>query len=272
MHILSWPQEYNKFGLAIKSKLNPRHSISLAPEDFSRAKKLHEAERIEWLDENTVFRALVYSLLTRSTSYNGQSTILDRLCDENLTNADAISSKGDLSKVVTGILYHNQLAQNILTLSREWWPKEASGFVEDLKVDAIDGRKKGFQIRDQLVNTCPGMGYKCSSLFLRMNGYSTTVPLDRWAIRFIRDVIGIRIPQIYDKRKTIHRGNKYSRSPTPAQYKRYEARFSHFAKQLDMEPAALQMVLYTHRTGWNDEPHPFLKRSGIAADVISDMI
>jgi len=92
-----------------------------------------------------------------------------------------------------------------------------------------------------------------------MAGYLDAVPLDRWALRFLRDTAGHKIHQQYDKKKVKYDGNNYTRGLRTPDYMKYENAFSDFANDLEIAPAALQMLVYVHRTGWDHERHPFME-------------
>ena len=58
-----WTPKYEEKGLIIRSRKNEMHSVSFSPYDFSRARRLYEAEGIDPFNNHEVFRGIVYSIL-----------------------------------------------------------------------------------------------------------------------------------------------------------------------------------------------------------------
>ena len=90
-----------------------------------------------------------------------------------------------------------------------------------------------------------------------MCGYLDAVPMDRHAIRFLRDVAGQGVDEKYDKGR-VRRNGAFTRGLRGKGYGKYEQKFSEFAQGLGITPAALQMLIYVQKTGWDGERHPFL--------------
>ena len=127
-----WPPKYEEKGLIIRSRKNEMHSVSFSPYDFSRARRLYEAEGIDPFNNHEVFRGIVYSILTRSTSYRGQSDILRKFQQEGLISPESLASRKDLSGIVRGVLYHNQLASNLGIFAKDERAEHQKIFFEQL--------------------------------------------------------------------------------------------------------------------------------------------
>ena len=252
-----WHPKYEGQGLLIEPVKKKGERATFTPADFRRARALFTAEEIDIENPDSVFRGMVYALLTRSSSYDRQDQILTRFHSDGLDSAKAIAARGDLMDYTRGVTYPQRLADDITAFAREWWPNLSGAFISCLRTD-LEKQKRDY-MRDQLTRDCPGLGNKCASLLLRMAGYLDAVPLDRWALRFLRDTAGHKIHQQYDKKKVKYDGNNYTRGLRTPDYMKYENAFSDFANDLEIAPAALQMLVYVHRTGWDHERHPFME-------------
>jgi len=256
-----WPFNYETDGLVIGPVKQRGSQVSFSPEDFARTRKLFLAETVDVTSSQAIFRGLVYSMLTRSTSYSGQSRILTLFHSQGLDSPDTIAGREDLSQIIKiGASYPNRLASSLGDFAGEWWPSESERFIDGLRADSESGRNGMGSLRKDLCTTCPGFGHKCSSLFLRMCGYLSAVPLDRHGIRFLRDVACKPVHIKYDKRRVRYDNkNKYTRGIRGKDYELYERRFSDFADEFKITPAVLQMLVYVHRTKWDHERHPFMQ-------------
>ena len=81
-----------------------------------------------------------------------------------------------------------------------------------------------------------GVGYKFSSLFLRMSGYENIVPIDTWATKYIES-----------------RGFKYRNEKSGLkfyQYIEYEKKLTKEAKKFNVSPALFQATIYTKFSTW----------------------
>jgi thermostable 8-oxoguanine DNA glycosylase len=248
-----WPGSYEQTGVVIPAQRGSK--LELTAEDFLRARRLHGAEQIAVTDSQELFRGAIYCMLTRGTTYSAQERMLDELVAKDLVTPESFARKRSVSAIVKGVQYPNKLSAHLLSFAKEYWPQHGEQLQTRLEEDTDQSQWQS--IRSELVDTCPGIGYKCASLLLRMCGYTEPVPLDRWGLRFLRDTVGHPVLEEHDKGK-VKNGKNYTRSPRPAQYLAYENAFSSFARSAQIEPAALQMVLYARHTNWDYARHPFL--------------
>ena len=116
----------------------------------------------------------------------------------------------------------------------------------------------GPELRMELLNRIYGVGFKLTSLFFRVHGYEDIVPLDAWAINYVRSrgCVNDGIPPI-DKwaEHYVQKNGRIVHSPnsggvTVKQGLAYEKVLTHYARTFRASPALFQATIYARWSTW----------------------
>ncbi len=208
------------------------NKLNLSSKDFENAWKLYEAEKINPLTRENMFKGIVYSILSSRENYQKQMMVFNRLMDHGLDNPESIlGNEKKLRGIVRKSGFHNQKIDAIYRLSQAW-PK--SNLPEDILEDSENGRKKGFELRERIDKEVYGMGYKCASLFLRMCDYLDLAIIDRHVLEGIEELASdFELPKDYK-----------IRGISDKKYLEIEEIIAKLAKENDIETAIMSMFFY----------------------------
>ncbi|MBU0461403.1 MAG: hypothetical protein KJ574_02330 [Nanoarchaeota archaeon] len=211
--------------------------LYLHEEDFNLADRIYQEERISPLTSENMFLRAIYCILSAAEHFSKQKLVYEGLINAGLTTPEQIAlHPGLLSDIVSKARYPNSKERAIAGLA-QWWPE--TDLPARIIADVSDSQQKEFELRNGLAKECPGMWYKCASLFMRMCGYRNVVPVDLWAMRFLRDKgFDIRIP------------SDQTSGLTKKEYMEYEQAFARVASEFGIPPAHFQLLLYAKFSTW----------------------
>ena len=161
----------------------------LKKHDWKKATEIYQKEIIPRpLDKQNMFLAGTYSILSAAQDYQNQIKGFKKMLDFNLsTPQDIIDDKDKLRHILRTVRYPNQKTKRIHNLATLFLDDNFDIF-EKIIEDSNNGREYEFELRDEVAKTVPGLGIKCSSLFLIKCGYNNVVPIDTWMFKFLRDM------------------------------------------------------------------------------------
>ena len=208
------------------------NNLNLSPEDFENAWKLYEAEKINPLTRENMFKGGIYSILSSRENYQKQMIVFNRLMNNGLDNPESILRDDKrLRNIVRKSGFYNQKIEAIYRLSHAW-PK--SNLPEEILKDSENGRKKGFDLRERIDREVYGMGYKCASLFLRMCDYLDLAIIDRHVLEGIEELASdFELPKDYK-----------IRGISDKKYLEIEEIIAKLAKENNVETAIMSMFFY----------------------------
>lgn len=159
----------------------------LSSGDFENAWKLYEAEKINPLTRENMFKGMIYSILSPRENYQKQMIVFNRLMDYGLDNPESIlGNEKRLRNIVGRSRYYNQKREAIYRLSQAW---SKSNLPEEILKDSENGRKNGLGLRKRIDKEIYGMGYKTTSLFLRMCDYLDLAIIDMHVLRGLESIV-----------------------------------------------------------------------------------
>lgn len=214
--------------------------LVLTEKDFEDAWKLYEAEKIDPITKENMFRGIIYCMLSSGgENYQKQMMVYNRLLRSGLDNPDAICHGEDkLMEIVGKSIYPNMKIIDIYRLALNW---PTLDIPYRILVDREHGMDNGFDIRELIVENVSGMGYKCSSLFLRMCGYLDLATIDRWALRMLHSLdYDVKLPE----------SNKKGRGIAKKEYLELEEIIRGLANEYGIEIAIFQMAVYFKYSSW----------------------
>jgi thermostable 8-oxoguanine DNA glycosylase len=216
-----------------------KNELILTKEDFKNTKILFEQEKISPINEETMFRAGLYCILSAAEQYKRQIQFYNTLLKENLDTPKNIrDSRQTLAEVLRNTRFPNTKTKRVYDFAL-WWPK--SNLPRKLVEDIDNGRQYEFPLRNRLAEEAPGIWYKGASLFMIKCGYENVVPLDIWVIRVLKNLgYNIEVPD-YKKRS----------GPKPKEYLKNEQQFIKIAKEQGVSTALLQFALWSRYSTWN---------------------
>ena len=204
----------------------------LTKKDFENARILYEEELISPINEENMFRAGVYCILSAAEKYQKHRSIFERLLEERLdTPEEIIHNRERLREAVKRARFPNIKAGRIYRFAA-WWRE--SDLPRKIMEDIDSGRENEFKLRNHLAEEAPGMWYKGASYFMVKCGYENVVPIDLWVMRFLKDMgYGVKIPDY-----------RTQSGPKPKEYIEYEKIISDIAKEYGVSPALFQFALW----------------------------
>lgn len=210
----------------------------LTDEDFKNARILYEEEKIHPVNEENMFRAGLYCILSSAENFKKQKSIYDEFLETKLDRPESI--KGDKEKfkqIIKKTRFPNRKEKYVWSFA-VWWPE--SDIPRKILDDIGDGREKEYEIRNEFAENAPGISYKCSSLFMIKCGYENVVPLDVWILRFLHDRgHDVKVPDY----KTVS-------GVTDKEYLKYEKIVCEIAEELEISPALFQCALWSKYSTW----------------------
>jgi len=210
--------------------------INLTEKDFEYAKILYEGEKIHPVNEENMFRAALYCVLSAAEKYKKHREVYETLLEAKLDTPKKIkANKEKLRNLIRKIRFPNLKTERIYNFAL-WWLE--SSLPREILEDIESGRRRGFELRNRLAEEAPGIGYKGASLFMVKCGYQDVVPIDIHMMRFLYSLgFDIEIPDY--RRKS---------GPSPKVYLEYERIISEIAKKFDITPALFQFTVWHKST------------------------
>lgn len=165
-------------------------NYGLNEKDIRAGRQILEDERLESFEENNLYRAAIYSILSPAEKSSSLKAGYKNFFKNYNTSEDVLTaSEEDIEKVlnvdrgVNGISTSKQKATRVKDFT-EYWIN--SDLPDILKWDIKNGRTKWLGIRKKL-SEAPGLGPKTSSLFLMKIGYGNVIPIDKWEMNFLKN-------------------------------------------------------------------------------------
>ncbi|MEM5791111.1 MAG: hypothetical protein QXP77_03650 [Candidatus Aenigmatarchaeota archaeon] len=206
--------------------------IYLTKEDFEDGKKLMDEERMHLITYENMFTAGLYCILSAAENHSKHISIYNRLIENLSTPQKILENKEMLKEIVSDARFPNIKTERIYYFA-SWWLK--TFLPEKILKDINLGRKKEFDLRNELAENCPGISYKGASLFMVKCGYENVVPIDLWMLRFLERLgYSVEIPD-YKKKS----------GPKPKEYLEYEKIISEIAREFKVSPSLFQLTVWS---------------------------
>lgn len=216
-------------------------SWDITKKDVEAAQFLYDREKIDPLTDKNMFEGALYSLLTSGENYQNLIKRMDQLKRFKLNTPQGIQNSGkDLTMILSKVRFPNRKERVVRELA-DWWITTDIG--KRIRKDVSGKKEEEFELRNELARKGPGLGYKCSSLFMRMCGYENIVPLDIWALRFLAQKgDSVRIPD-----------HKTEQGIKKKEYIEWEEIFSNYAREKGISPSWFQLALWCKVSVWTRE-------------------
>ena len=207
--------------------------------DFKNARILLEEEKIFPVNEENMFRAGIYCIISAADKYQKHKVVYNKLLEGELDTPKNIEeNKERFKEIVKKTRFPNTKIDRIFKFAR-WWSE--SDLAREIIEDINKCREKEFKLRNQIAEETPGLWYKGASLFMIKCGYENVVPIDLWMLRYLKDMgYDVAIPD-YKKQS----------GPKPKEYLEYEKHFQETAGEHEVSPALLQFAIWSKRSTWN---------------------
>jgi endonuclease III len=225
--------------------------INLTEKDFEMGALILEKEKIDQPTREKIFPAVIYWILSSSQDHEKQAEAFSKMKYWGLLEPEAIlndSRPKNLESILKRVRFSNQKKERIVNFAKFWTEPESRGdrkVIDELVEDISNGHEYGFQIRDEVANTFPGIGPKCASCLLIALGYHYVVPVDVHMLKFL-DGLGydVKLPDY----KTIGgmRGGVYHL---------YEGILCNLARLYEVTPALFQASVWGKRSNYSGMYH-----------------
>lgn len=194
-------------------------------EDYSKCVTVNHVENLH-------FTVLLYSILSHRETFDKHKKQFNDFLIADLNTADKIlANKEAAEKILEKYGFSSHKKKAVISIAENWNRLDITN-----KMKRDKKKKKGFEIREELVENMHGVGYKFASLFIRMSGYENIVPVDTWAIQYV------------ESRGFVNRSEKSGL--TPKQYLAYEKKIIAYAKKFGVSPALFQATIYAKFSTW----------------------
>jgi len=211
--------------------------------DLENGLKVYLEEKVNHLDEHSLFSSFIYSILSAAENYKKLKKLEAQLKEIGITPPKNVGEieivAGKLESVVKKSRFPNRKIRRIRKFLR-WWCNSNLPF-EILK-DSKTKRERGEELRELLVKECPGIGYKTASLLLVKLGYLNLVPIDVWSMRFLKaNGHSVKLPDY-----------KKVSGPKGKEYLRLEEILRENASKYSVPPAIFQFALWSKYSSWRE--------------------
>lgn len=209
--------------------------------DIVKGKKIHKKEQVFPINEETMFHAGLYCILSASETYTKQMRTYNDLIRYGLdVPRKIVNDKEGLEYVLRIARFPNQKSARVYDFAA-WWLE--SNLPDKIIKDVGKNRRDEFKIRNELAEDCPGLSYKGASLYLGKFGYEQVVPLDIWMLRFLNEM-GYDIPlPDYRTVSGLQKG----------EYIKGERVFRRLAKKQGLTPMVYQCALWGKHSTWEEK-------------------
>jgi len=149
--------------------------LLLEESNFIAARKFHtqEQEIVGKHTDDELFRGLVYCILAQMQDYGTQMYVFHKLCDNGCGTIDGVlENRAKVPEHVQPAVYNNSKVDYILRLAENW---------DSIGIHDILANPDEQAARKELIKQ-KGVEVKTASLFLRMCGMESLVPIDSWMI------------------------------------------------------------------------------------------
>ena len=186
--------------------------------------KLQEFKKVLAKPDESIFEELVYCILTAKSSARAADRAIKSLKEKCLL---LHGSAEEVEQLLVGVLYAKVKAKRIVKARTFFSTRNGIAIKSRLPADPHEARAF-------LADNVEGIGYKEASHFLRNIGYDGLAILDRHVLRGLHE-LGV----IGDMPKSI----------TKRRYLEIEKAYLNFARKIGIKPEALDLVLWSAKTG-----------------------
>ncbi|MGQ9513688.1 MAG: N-glycosylase/DNA lyase [Thermoproteota archaeon] len=204
-------------------------SLDLILEIYSKRRdeiesKLLEFKKVSSKKDEVIFEELAYCILTAKSSARAAERAIRRLKEKDLLLR---GSSRKVERLLSGVLYARKKAERIVKARSLFRSRRGFAIKDKLSSDPYVARKF-------LADNVEGMGYKEASHFLRNIGYDGLAILDRHVLKGLYE---------------LHVISEVPKSLTRKKYLEIENAYITFANSIGIKPEALDLVLWSAKTG-----------------------
>ena len=133
---------------------------------WAAARRLHELESIKPLDSDNMFFGGIYCVLSVAEVYRNLVRVHGRLEHYGLNTPETVLSNPDkVKEALKKVGYTRMKEKNIFGLANWWLESDVPNRILE---DLLDGKSNEHTLRNELAENAPGLGFKCSSMLMRM--------------------------------------------------------------------------------------------------------
>jgi thermostable 8-oxoguanine DNA glycosylase len=212
----------------------------------------------EYSSENMLFKSLVYVISSLREKYDANKRHFNEFLSSGICTVKKVLENPEvLEKMLQEHGLGNKKFESIYSAATEWHSLDIL-----TKMRSDPDKKNGPELRLELMKKIKGVGFKLTSLFLRMHSYYCIVPPDTWAINYVRSrgCVNDGIPTI-DKwaEKYIRENGRITHRTdsglTLKQGLAYEEVLTHYAEKYSVYPVHFQATIYARFSTWKKDAH-----------------
>lgn len=156
-------------------------AVKLSKSDIARAEKIMANEMLNELDYESIFGAIVYTILSQRELFATQVKKYYQLKDEGLMSPHMfLCNPTRVYDIVKGMSLHEQKMVRLILCAEQY---SKSGIHTKLMHCANKTRQQQIDIRREFVRTHHGISYKTASLIMNKCGATKLATLDVWVTR-----------------------------------------------------------------------------------------
>ncbi|MBO3803897.1 MAG: N-glycosylase/DNA lyase [Candidatus Brockarchaeota archaeon] len=187
-------------------------------------RRLLEFKEVLGKPDESVFEELAYCILTAGSSARAADRAIRKLKENGLLLRGRAE---EIERFLAGVLYSREKASRIVKARAFFSTRDGIAIKSRLPADPRAAR-------DFLAENVEGIGYKEASHFLRNVGYGGLAILDRHVLKGLCELSVI---------------SEVPRSLTRKRYLKIEEAYLDFAEKVGIRPEALDLVLWSAKTG-----------------------
>lgn len=153
----------------------------LKPSDLEMGEYILRRERVQHLNEASIFNAALYSFLSQAQNFERHIQAWSSFQRRGIsTPQEILTNPKKVWIIIKKTRFPNQRYQRLFGFCL-WWT------ISPLPTKLMEKSANEINLRNEFAQKAPGIGFKCSSLFMNKLGFYKPVPLDLWLLRYLKD-------------------------------------------------------------------------------------
>jgi thermostable 8-oxoguanine DNA glycosylase len=217
--------------------------LTITQNDLENERILYERERIFPLTDERMFSVGCRCIMSAQENWIKLDVLYQQLLDSGLSTPQAIITNADETAEITRQHRFGSVISKRVYDFAQWWG--TTDLPSRIRYDVDNGRKKEFELRDEIELNAPGMGWKISSYWLDLMGYQNVVAIDSSIYDFL-----ISRGYRYNHKKIRKPNVETVGAPPEKEYKFYEGKIHRLALRYRVTPAQFQRIVWIKSSGW----------------------
>lgn len=230
--------------------------MKITQADIARGRTIVEKETLSKVTYESVFGAIIYTILSQRELFKNQVTGYHKMQDIGLLSpAEYLSRPQEVWNILKGMSMNNQKMTRTMLCADIY---RQTYFFRTLRSAKNKNRAKQIEIRKEFVRTYPGISFKSASMIMIKCGCTKIAIIDVWVTRFM----GIKLErgitsnvQYVNIEKELMRYSRGLRVPLSVYSAAIWGRLSSYRDNIIIERSTIQKKIDAE---WGDEENKFV--------------